>query len=148
MFHSSTLTILFRPSPNDSIPWAREEKSHRHDSQVVFNILSKKAKKTSAHHLKLVKSPPALLISTPLSLSATSKHSSLIIYLDDILMLGEDPARLNTKLGLLQELFQALGLAINIITTNRTCNHHKHSNYSTYWKLRWWPPLLLTLCPA
>ena len=28
-------------------------------------------------------------------------------------MLGEDPARLDTQLGLLQELFQALGLVIN-----------------------------------
>ena len=37
----------------------------------------------------------------------------LIIYLDDILMLGEDPASLNTQLCSLQELFQALGLVIN-----------------------------------
>ena len=37
----------------------------------------------------------------------------LIIYLDDILMLGVDPASLNTQLCLLQELFQALGLVIN-----------------------------------
>ena len=37
----------------------------------------------------------------------------VIIYLDDILIMGEDPAKLNSQLELIQELFQALGLIIN-----------------------------------
>ena len=50
---------------------------------------------------------------TSCSLLEIETDMRLIIYLDDILMLEEDPARLNSELGLLQELFQALGLVIN-----------------------------------